>query len=210
MCFNGQLGGPCSEFGADDPSFTNDAVGNDTASSIFVPSGNRAALFKDENYNGACNDYGPGTFDIGPPVGNDQATSIWVGRGCPSSPPPPPPPSRVKVCFNGQLGGPCSEFGADDPSFTNDAVGNDTASSIFVPSGTPRCAVQGRELQRGLQRLRPGTFDIGPPVGNDQATSIWVGRGCPSSPAPAPAATLQGEGVLQRPAGRALLGVRRR
>ena len=115
----------------------------------------------------------------------------------------------MKVCFNGQLGGPCSEFGADDPSFTNDAVGNDTASSIFVPSGAPRCAVQGRELQRGLQRLRAGNVRHRS-AGGQRPGHVDLGR--PGLPvfAPAPAATLQGEGVLQRPAGRALLGVRRR
>ena len=65
MCFNGQLGGPCSEFGADDPSFTNDAVGNDTASSIFVPSARRAALFKDETTTG------PATT-----TGRERSTSV--------------------------------------------------------------------------------------------------------------------------------------
>ena len=112
VCSDGPLHNQCSEFDADDNWFGDDVVGNDTASWISVPAGTRVALFADADWLGACNDYGAGTFDVGPPVENDQASSIRVGQGCPAvdpggpAPPPPStnPPTADPVCPQPPLG----------------------------------------------------------------------------------------------------------
>ena len=82
VCEHTNLGGTCSSFSGDDPSFGNDPVGNDRASSLSVPSGRAAVLYEHINYGGAVECFGPGTHNIGPPVGNDRASSIRIFSSC--------------------------------------------------------------------------------------------------------------------------------
>lgn len=195
LCADKGLRGNCSAFDTDDSWLNDDLIGNDRASSISVPPGSHAAVFLHADHRGSCNDYGPGTYDIGASVGDNEASSIWVGRRCPS---PKGATPRVKVCVNNNLRGDCSEFSVDDAWLGDDLVGNDRASSLLIPPGGQAAIFLHADYRGTCTEYGPGTYNISAPVGNDEASSIWIGRSCPVGPAPRPF-PLGGEGLWLTP-----------
>jgi hypothetical protein len=77
-----KLGGPSQEFRSDVPDLTVTRIGARTASSIQVPSGCRATLFSEPNYQGRSTVFGGDNNELkNTPVGNDAAQSIRVECG---------------------------------------------------------------------------------------------------------------------------------
>src|SRR5262249_21936155 len=84
VCADVQFGGICETFAVSRNSLVGSRVGNDTASSIDVPSGVVASLFSDANYEGTCETFGRSNPDLrDSAIGNDTASSIRIGAECP-------------------------------------------------------------------------------------------------------------------------------
>ncbi|HEY4474301.1 MAG TPA: hypothetical protein VJC06_00015 [Candidatus Paceibacterota bacterium] len=82
--------GLCEEFNASDSDLSNNSIGNDTASSIFIPQGGQAVLCPDAggSTNQTCETFNSSDTDLrNNLIGNDTASSIYINN----NPPPPPP-----------------------------------------------------------------------------------------------------------------------
>lgn len=92
LCQHINYRGLCETFSGDDPDLRDNNIGNDSASSLRVPSGQIVALYGDVNYTGRCQGFNSDTPSLlGSYIGNDSASSIRIGAGCTVGPPSPPP-----------------------------------------------------------------------------------------------------------------------
>ena len=184
------FGGTAESFTGNDADLRDNAIGNDSASSLRVeshstsggcsPGADQIALFNDINYAGACVIKGVGSYsDPGAfaPVGNDAVSSIKVGSNV-----------RATLYQHSGFGGTAESFTGNDADLRDNAIGNDSASSLRVEShstsggcspGADQIALfndinyAGACVIKGVGSYSdPGAFA---PVGNDAVSSIKVG-----------------------------------
>jgi hypothetical protein len=142
-------------------------------------------LYRDPQYGGVSETFTRDMEDLWDSrIGNDEATSARVSRGC-----------RARLYRDGSYRGAYVEIDSDIPDLRNSPVGDDSISSIQVRceqsswgnewSGGTGSNAYGVTLHRDPQfRGTRETFDQDvrdlrySQIGNDQATSVSISRGC--------------------------------
>jgi hypothetical protein len=142
-------------------------------------------LYRDPDYAGVSETFTRDVEDLWDSrIGNDQATSVRVSRGC-----------RARLYRDGNYRGNYVEVDADIPDLRNSPVGDDSISSIRVRceqtswgdewSGGAGSNPYGVTLHRDPQfKGTSETFEEDvrdlrySRIGNDQATSVSISRGC--------------------------------
>jgi len=112
------------------------------SSSIILPGdGTTATLCEHSYYGGQCTTFTvsdpdiDGPFLSSPQFPNDETSSVIVNSG-PGTTPTPPPTGVIRLCDTIDFQGTCEDFNSDDPDLSNNTIGENTASSVVVPSGT--------------------------------------------------------------------------
>ncbi len=100
---------------------------NDVTSSIYMTSGNTAALYSDVNFEGTCETLTASELNLQDNmIGDNRVSSIWLGHRCEQD---------VQLCDGPYQTGRCVSFRSDKPSLARTDIGNDAASSVRVPAG---------------------------------------------------------------------------
>jgi hypothetical protein len=135
---------------------------NDQASSITIPAGWRATLYRDYNYGGPSLNVEEGTWSA-PSGWNDQLSSLVIYPGCP-------------VFFR--------DYSLSGPYFVQCQSGNvagswnDQVSSIYVPNGFSLTLFRDYGYGGPSTTAGPGTWSA-PSGWNDQLSSIQFTKACP-------------------------------
>lgn len=135
LCRGLEFTGICERFGNNDPTLSNNLVGNNTTSSIRVryptnyqcyPGLFQVALYTDANYGGDCVKRSIGFYSNAVQMGlpDNSVSSVRVGAGV-----------RAVLCSDSNFGGVCETFTAHDPDLGDNPVGNNQASSLQVLPG---------------------------------------------------------------------------
>ena len=108
-------------------------------------------------------------------IGNDRVSSVWLDHRCDQD---------IQLCEHNDLRGRCVSFRSDKDHLGYTDIGNDTASSIRVPTGAS-VAVHSDANRLGLVDLfsGPRNSNFGPgstSLPNDSASSIYI-QSLPSS-----------------------------
>jgi len=127
--------GPSTMFWHEDKNFGDNPIGHDYASSIQIRPRTTLCdgelgvyLYEQTNYRGRCWRFTDEMRDLGESiVGDNAASSLRIFGGG----------YTAKLYTDKSLAGTSSTFTADDPNLTNDAVGNDRASSIGIEGPPP-------------------------------------------------------------------------
>ena len=165
---HGGFGGVAEEFGVGSHSLAGSRVGDDTVSSVQVPSGFMVRLCENTDGTGDCVSYDASTGFVGGM--NDRASYLQVSEGT-----LPPAPGRVALFEHGGFGGVAEEFGVGSHSLVGSRVGDDAVSSVQIPSGF---MVRLCENSDGTGNCV--TYDASGYVGgnmNDKASSLQVSEG---------------------------------
>jgi hypothetical protein len=129
-------------FGADDPDLSNDAIGNDHASSLAIApvpqcAGDGVYLFEGAGYMGRCRKFTADEPDLAEAAFAGIVSSVRLGGSYAGS-------KQARLCRATAYGDPCSVFTANDPDLAGDAVGDNLARSLRIeqaPSLTRRAFV---------------------------------------------------------------------
>lgn len=168
--------GRCSRFTGDDSYIGDNAIGNDTASSIKIIGNYQAQVFEHSNYGGTSSRFTGDDPDFGnDAIGHDRASSIRVSRR---------DTGGTSNCDGGQgvylyehpnYSGKCSKFTGDSPNPRNWYIGNDTASSIRI-IGNYEATVYEHDDYNGASSTFSGDDpDFGnDAIRHDRASSIRV------------------------------------
>ncbi len=129
LCTGVNFTGTCETFSATRtvPDLRNTRIGNDMSQSIRVTNIGRVYLCRDINYGGLCYGFGTGNY---PNLSNFPV----IGASAASSMMEAPILDRVTICTGVNFTGNCEIFltPGDDTDLSNNAIGNDTASSVYV------------------------------------------------------------------------------
>ena len=141
-----------------------------------MPGPGQVALFLYDNFAGQCTllDAGAYVDEQSINLPNNSVSSVRVG-----------PNAIVKLCGGTNLNGTCENIYSDDKSLSDNRVGNDNVSSVYVFSGSPNCSPAADEVAlflhdqyRGYCTILKKGFYYDPPTmnfPNDQLSSVRVG-----------------------------------
>lgn len=194
VCEHANYGEPCETFSGSDPDLRNNIIGNDRASSIRIPSSYRVALYEHVDYQGRCQEVTGNISSFeGTYIGNDNISSLQINVGCTTQSPSPPPsqptpapapvPGVVQVCVQPQFMDCESFYSSEDIDLRDNAIGNDRASSIKIPSSQLASLYEHINYQGRCQDFTAEVSNLaGSFIGDDTASSVLVGASCPPSP----------------------------
>jgi hypothetical protein len=168
----------------DEASLGRTSVGNDSVSSLRVTcsgssrignSRGSVALFSDTDFRGATESFRGDVPVLGQTrVGNDQASSIRIPRGC-----------EVTIYADTDYGGNSVRLDSDESDLGRTSIGNDQASSMHVNCGGSDGSQSGVTLYTDndyggtSQSFSNDVPELGRTrIGNDQVSSIRVPSGC--------------------------------
>jgi hypothetical protein len=127
LCQDQNLRGTCEFLSIDDPDLSDNNIGNDRVTSVRVeqrgaciPGPGEVALFMQPNYQPPCELKPVGRYDTAEALGlpNDSISSVRVGTDV-----------TLTLCMHGSQTAPCELFAGDDPNLSDNAIGNDQATS---------------------------------------------------------------------------------
>lgn len=148
-CRDHYFQGTCELITSSDTNLSNNAIGNDTITSVRVqaagastsctPAPNQVGFFIDANFTGGCQLRGIGEYPTSDAIGlpNDSISSFRVGSG-----------AQVIVCLDVNYGGNCQLFASSVANMGSTSIGNDQISSAKVQA-------------LGVQNCQPGPQQIG-------------------------------------------------
>jgi len=155
-----------------DPDLRDNAVGNDSVTSIKVPRGAKVTLYSDVNYRGRSIELQGDESNLGrTALGNDALSSIRIEQA----------EARPGVTLYADEGfrGRSEVFYQNDPDLRDNTIGNDSVTAIKVPRGY-RVTLYSDVNYRGRSvELQGDESNLGrTALGNDALSSIrveWVG-----------------------------------
>ncbi len=151
-------------------------IGRNRLSSVRA-SGNGVSLYSGLNFTGLCQHKKSDDTWLGDdPIGDDNVESVQLGNTCNRD---------VLLCEHADRGGKCEVVKGDRGDLRGSEVGNDTVSSISVPSGVTisvfsdvwyggRC----QSFQQSVSNLAGGGNVQPSYIGNDAISSIRFGYHC--------------------------------
>ena len=145
-----------------------DALGNDTVSSIYLKPGTTVALYSDYRGEGICETFTASDVNLADNmIGDNRLSSVWPGHRCEQD---------VQLCEHSDLRGRCVSLRSEKPSLRLTDIGNDAASSVRVPDGWEITVFSDDHFEGWRDPLTgPVTRSFGPGstmVPNDSASSI--------------------------------------
>jgi len=141
-----------------------------TGLSLIAPAGAQVAgtvtFYADINYSGASFAYAPGSYSNIGSTWNDRASSVQVPAGM-----------VVSVYENGAFGGRCETFRASDGDLRNNAIGNDTITSLKVGQPCPPRLYDGIDYNGSYQQYFTDIPDLSVYGFSDRARSLSLAPG---------------------------------
>ena len=166
---HGAFGGRCETFRASDGDLRNNAIGNDTITSLKVGQPCPSRLYDGVDYNGSYMQYGTSIPDLSVYGFSDRARSMSLAPG-----------TFVSVYDLPNYQGLCEVFTADERSFDNNPI-RQRASSLRINVGCPDQAVlfehSDYEGAYFFAEFPTGAFAPLPAEWEDRASSIYLTPG---------------------------------
>jgi hypothetical protein len=163
-------------FNANDPDVSNNTIGEDTVTSIRIQGNYWAILFRDRSFEGDYEIFDKGDVSLhdNSGIGNDSTSSIIVGRG-------DPPANGVWLYQGPDYTETAERFDANDPDINNNAIGEDTVTSIRIQGNYWAILFRDRSFEGGYEIFDKGDVSLhdNTGIGNDSTSSIMVGQGEP-------------------------------
>ena len=183
LCNDSSFNGTCEYINYNDESLSDNDIGNDRLSSIYVftgslnctPKSDEIALFTDDTYKGFCKILKKGYYvnEYGFGVPDNSVSSIKVGSN-----------AIARLCKNRNMEH-CKDFYHSGNSLSDSDIGNDNLSSIQVLSGASHCEPAANEVALFLHSqyggyctiLKKGFYFDADDMnfGDNQLTSVKVG-----------------------------------